>query len=64
MANKDGWNKCWTCGKYVSIDDMDTDKAFCGVGQDISNAWGEIWISDYTEVYCPKCYAKQREQQK
>jgi hypothetical protein len=62
MANKDGWNKCSICGKYVSIADMDNGNAFIEGHQEVYNVYdGDIRLDEWTEVLCPKCYEKEKQ---
>jgi hypothetical protein len=55
MANKDGWNKCNYCGKYISLNDFDTGKAEQNLT--IERCWDgdEIQYIEKTKTICKRC---------
>lgn len=63
MTNKDGWNRCNKCGKYVSVEDINMGKGFCNGDIELYiDDYGEIDIREYLIIICSKCYEKDKNQ--
>lgn len=58
MANKNPWNKCDKCGKFVAINDIDEGIAF----REFSIDWDNYYEKEieHQHLLCANCYIHEK----
>lgn len=57
MSKEECWNRCWVCGKFISLNDFIEDKATCTV-KDYWSVEQEDMLQDIRN-FCKRCSTKE-----
>lgn len=60
MSNKNPWNKCSTCGKFISIKDFERGAIRDSIETTSMGLYGELYENYWDDNTCLKCLEKEK----